>query len=134
MLESEQELFSILAEGFTIFSTRQLTDGWHNRCSTITTRSATLAFAITRSQRFVDTVDFLRVVPVGKRILLVSVVISIIVNSVTVRIKLVGILIAFLLMIWVMNLEPESVTVIVTMAVLIVICQLALFVYTEGKA
>ena len=93
-----------------------------------------MAFAITRSQRFVDTVDFLRVVPVGKRILLVSVVISMLVNSVTVRIKLVGILISFLLIIWVINFEPESLTVIVTMAVLIVICQLALFVYTGGKA
>lgn len=56
------------------------------------------------------------------------------VNSVTVRIKLVGILISFLLIIWVINFEPESLTVIVTMAVLIVICQLALFVYTGGKA
>ena len=93
-----------------------------------------MAFAITRSQRFVDTVDFLRIVPVGKRILLVSVVVSILINSVAVGIKLVRILIAFFLTIWVMNFEPESITVIETMVVLIVVCQLTFFVYTEGKA
>ena len=135
MLESEEELLFIFADGFTIFSTRQITNGLHSRCTTTTiTGSATLAFAITRSQRFVDTVDFLRIVPVGKRILLVSVVVSILINSVAVGIKLVRILIAFFLTIWVMNIEPESITVIETMVVLIVICQLTFFVYTEGKA
>ena len=94
---------------------------------------------MTSSPRLVDAVDALRLVPVSKRVLLVSKVAWVLVNSISVGVELVGIVICLLLREGVARIviEPEPVTPSAVIkagaVVLILIGQLTLFVYIRVK-
>ena len=120
MLESEdQRVVAIFTDGLSIFFTGQHTDGGFSWC----TRAAS---AVTSSPRLVDAIDALRLVPVSKRVLFVSIVAWVFFNSISVGVELVGIVISLLLRVWVpmIVIESEPVTpsaVIIAGAVILIL-------------